>query len=254
MKKFIAGVVVAVAALAGPALAADIPVRAPAKAPAMVVPAAYNWSGFYTATTLGGGWQHINGVDAAGLTSNSEGTRWWMGSHIGYQWQWSNWVLGVEGGFIEPFGHRFDSSTGGTAGCTTAGAAFQCNSRINYIWTAGGRVGYAFGNWMVFGQGGWASGRFEETITSGGVVFSGSKESHSGWYAGGGVEWYVTRLWYSDLILGIEYRHFEFDSKSHVDIAGPAFNKTFNGDVDMVLGKATFKWVGMGPLTMFMSR
>jgi hypothetical protein len=103
---------------------------------------------------------------------------------------------------------------------------------------------------MIYAQGGYANARIEETVTLGGVVVSGSKASHGGWYAGGGVDWYVTRWGWSDVILGVEYRHFEFDSRTHNDIAGPAFNKTFDADVDMVLAKLTFKWVGMGPLTM----
>ena len=136
MKTLFAGLVGAMAVFAGPALAADIPARMPVKGPpAQVV--AYNWGGFYTATTVGGGWQHIHGVDAAGLIDNTHGSRGWTGSHVGLQGQWGNWVLGVEGGFLAPFGHRFNSSAGGTADCTVVGAGFACNSRINYIWTGG---------------------------------------------------------------------------------------------------------------------
>jgi outer membrane immunogenic protein len=249
MKKLFAGVIGAMAALAGPALAADIPARMPAKAPPAYV-AAYNWGGFYTASSIGGGWQEING-SLAGLVHNTDGTRWWTGSHIGIQGQWGNWVLGAEVGYTTPLNRRFDSSVGGTADCTVVGAGLSCNSRINSIWTVGGKAGYAFGNWMVYGAGGYANGRIEENTTLGGVIVSGSKASHSGWYAGGGIDWYVTRIGWSDLILGVEYRHIELENKTHNDIAGPAFNTTFNADVDLIMAKATFKWIGAGPFTAF---
>jgi outer membrane immunogenic protein len=249
MKKIFAGIIGAAAALAGPAWAADIPARAPARVvPTQVV--AYNWGGFYTASTLGGGWQDING-SLAGLTHNTHGNRWWTGSHIGIQGQWGNWVLGLEGSYTTPLSRSFDTSAGGSADCTVVGAGLSCNSRINSIWTGGGKAGYAFGNWMVYGAGGYANGRIEANTTLGGVIGTASKASHSGWYAGGGIDWYVTRFGWSDLILGVEYRHIELENKTHSDIAGAAFNKTFNADVDMIMAKATFKWVGAGPLSAF---
>ena len=121
-------------------------------------------------------------------------------------------------------GNKFDSSLGGTPDCTVVAAGFACNSRINRLWTGGAKVGYAFGNWMVYGAGGYANGRIEENTTFAGVVGSLSKANHGGWYAGAGFDWYVTRIWYSDLILGLEYRHIELDDKLHNNAVSPAFN------------------------------
>ena len=66
MNRILSGIVfAAVVSFAGAAHAADIPARMPAKAtPNEVV--AYNWGGFYTASTLGGGWQNIDGRTIAG--------------------------------------------------------------------------------------------------------------------------------------------------------------------------------------------
>ena len=244
-------VAAALVSFAGAAHAADIPARMPVKAtPNQVV--AYNWGGFYTASTLGGGWQNIDGHSTVvGSRHNTDGTRAWMGSVVGLQGQWGNWVLGVEGSYTAPLSNKFDSSLGGTADCTFAGAAGACNSRINRIWTGGAKVGYAFGNWMVYGAGGYAGGRIEENTTLNGQVGSLSKANHNGWYAGAGFDWFVTRIWYSDLILGLEYRHIELSDKLHNDLVSPTNNKTFGGDIDMIMAKATFKWVGAGPLTPF---
>ena len=250
MKNLFAGMIGAVAPFVGPALAADVPARIPVKAtPNQVV--AYNWAGFYSATSIGGGWQNIDGRSAAGGIDNTHGSRTWTGSSIGVQGMWGNWVLGVEGSYNTPLTNKFDSSAGGAANCTVVAAGFSCNSRINNIWTVGGKAGYAFGNWMVYGSGGYANGRVEETTTLGGIIGTGSKASQSGWYGGAGVDWFVTRIWSSDLILGVEYKHIELDDKLHGNIAGPAFNKTFSADVDTVMAKATFKWVGAGPFSAF---
>src|SRR4029079_17442909 len=186
MKSIVVSAAIAAAVFATPVLAADIPARMPAKV-ASIPFAAYDWSGIYTATTIGVGWDDINGSTAGGATAHTTGTRGWMGSHIGYQHMWGNWVLGIEGSYSTPFTSKNDSTAGGTADCTAVGAGFACNSRINDIWTVGGKAGYAFGNWMVYGAGGYANGRIEETTSLGGIVGSGRKAHHGGWDGGAGV-------------------------------------------------------------------
>jgi outer membrane immunogenic protein len=52
MKKSVLGLVAMGALIAGPAMAADMPVKAP---PAPVAPA-YSWTGFYIGGEVGGGW------------------------------------------------------------------------------------------------------------------------------------------------------------------------------------------------------
>ena len=75
--------------IAAPAAAADI--RAPvykAQPPPMV--GMYDWSGFYVGINGGGGQDHFSssGLNATGRT---------VGGQIGYRWQASNWVFGLEG-------------------------------------------------------------------------------------------------------------------------------------------------------------
>ena len=249
MKSTFVATLGAAAVLSVPAFAADLPARLPAKAQPIPI-APYDWSGIYTSSAIGGGWQHINGSGAGGV-ADTHGSDGWLGSSIGYQRQFGAWVLGVEGGYFTPINTRWHHSAGGTGDCTVVGAGFSCDSRINDIWNVGGRLGYALGNWMFYGEGGYANGRIEETTSLGGVVGSGSKANHNGWYAGAGVDYYVTRIMFSDLIIGVEYRHVGLDNETHADFPTPAFNRTFNGDVDMVLAKATFKWVGAGPFSAF---
>jgi outer membrane immunogenic protein len=91
--------------LAAPASAADLAARPYTKAPAPMIAAAYDWSGFYIGLNGGGAsthqcWTIINNNGNA-VTPNSEGchngTGGLAGGQIGYRWQAANWVFGVEG-------------------------------------------------------------------------------------------------------------------------------------------------------------
>src|ERR1700734_1915511 len=84
---------------AAPAVAADLPARAPAtytKAPA-IVQAAYDWSGFYIGINGGGATGNVDwnadGFGDEGSHHPSGGT---VGGQIGYRWQMSSWVFGLE--------------------------------------------------------------------------------------------------------------------------------------------------------------
>src|SRR5436190_1712899 len=114
----------ALAASASSALAADLPARMPVKAPLMV-PVAYNWTGFYIGGNVGYSWGRdpvdlaatsstrnrvfrafglpaetlVSDITTAGApvsassTANLDG--WLGGGQIGYNWQVSTWVVGL---------------------------------------------------------------------------------------------------------------------------------------------------------------
>src|ERR1700723_3660626 len=70
------------------ATAADIPQTAPyTRAPVEVLPASYNWSGFYVGAMGGAGWSDSQGVDFKGG---------FAGGTLGGNAQFSNFVLGGE--------------------------------------------------------------------------------------------------------------------------------------------------------------
>ena len=102
MKKFLLGTV-ALIAFAAPAAAADLAAR-PYKAPPAPIAVIYDWSGFYIGANGGWGqsrncWDFVNdgvfvlGTFAEGCNSRSGGL---AGGQIGYRWQASQWVFGVE--------------------------------------------------------------------------------------------------------------------------------------------------------------
>jgi outer membrane immunogenic protein len=98
MKKLLAGCLVAGALLAAQSAgAADLSVaplyKAPPAPPSLLTPA-YNWTGLYFGVNGGGGWGrswwsgNATGVNVSGGL---------IGGTVGYNWQTSNVVLGVEG-------------------------------------------------------------------------------------------------------------------------------------------------------------
>jgi outer membrane immunogenic protein len=200
---------------AAPALAADLPVKAPLVAP---VPVATNWTGFYFGGSVGGLWDRIDGsfVNPPPATWSVSHTVLTAGALAGAQYQFSNnIVLGVEGNFIEVF-----RNGGGTDGCHPPASCFAgtaLTGRIaNDLWTAGGRLGYSLGNWMPYLNGGWASAKVDMLLTTppGGVVAESTRTRHNGAYIGAGVDW---KVWQS-FVLGIEYRHYSFAGVSATPI------------------------------------
>ena len=96
MKKFLL-TGVALAALGGSALAADLPARRgmPVKAPEPVS-YGYNWSGFYIGAHGGGGWGEKCFADT-GLSDGCHDTDGWLGGgQVGFNVQSGQFVFGVE--------------------------------------------------------------------------------------------------------------------------------------------------------------
>ena len=93
-----------VVALSGAARAADLPAKIYTKAPPIAAPV-YNWAGFYIGLNGGG----ASSRNCWNLTNSSGGTPPYplgescqdasgalVGGQIGYRWQMTNWVFGLE--------------------------------------------------------------------------------------------------------------------------------------------------------------
>ena len=102
MKRFWLGAIGLVAlGLAAPAVAADLPAQAYTKTPVMI-PVVYDWTGWYSG--INGGWGTENrcfdSTTAAGAFIASDGCHGTSGGvaggQIGYRWQSTNWVFGLE--------------------------------------------------------------------------------------------------------------------------------------------------------------
>jgi outer membrane immunogenic protein len=247
MKGMLLAGIALVALAAGPALAADMPVKAPILAPP---PAAYNWTGFFTGASLGSQSWDISGIYQLPPVDphHSEATRGVFGGHIGAQYQVNSWVLGVEAAYNSPFSHSFSSTVSPSGDCLGISGTVnrQCSSRIDNSWTAGARLGYAFDRGMIYGTGGYAAGRVDTrtNVATTGAPLTSTSVNQSGWFAGAGAEYFVTKFLWSDLILGAEYQHIDLGSARHVDqfLGAPVDTRNVKATEDVARARMIFKW------------
>jgi outer membrane immunogenic protein len=245
MKKLFLGVAASTTLIVVPALAADMPVKAPT--PAAVV--AYNWTGLYVGANIGWvseneSWTYTNPVPNSPPTNslhNINASDGIFGGHIGAQYQFNQFVIGAEAAISHPMQGTWGTS--GTQCVSTIGS--QCQARANTLLTAGGRLGWAWNRWLLFASGGWAQLDIEtQELTAPPIVFDHTEHRHNGSYIGGGVEY----AWTDHLILGIEYQHVEVDSAFHLSSADltpspPGVNgRNVSGSEDIVRGRISFKW------------
>jgi outer membrane immunogenic protein len=226
MTKLIAGTIAVVAIVAsGPALAADLPAR-PYMAPPVVAPSAYNWTGFYIGAHLGGAWasRDFNQTTAIVEAGNIKSSGVVGGGQIGYNWQFTNWLFGIE---ADISGADLSGSTTTTPGGASAPAVVGWTDKIDMFGTVRGRLGYVADNWLFYGTGGfaWADNKFTRTqLAAGplsppaGLVLSNS-QTPVGWVAGVGAEWGFARNWTAR----VEYLHLDVEGAtwSFVSPIGP---------------------------------
>ena len=129
---------------AAPAVAADLPARAPAtytKAPA-IVQAAYDWSGFYIGINGGGGWARTplneSSTEGPGVVLNLSGidmNGFVVGGHFGYNWQYYSRVVAgfeVDADFADIKGSTSGSVSGvvpGLGGLSTFSATLALQTQ-----------------------------------------------------------------------------------------------------------------------------
>ena len=132
-------------------------------------------------------------------------------------------------------------------------------SKLDWIATATGRVGYAWNNVLGYVKGGWAYASYSDYVQDnfGFVDASGKK---SGWTLGGGVEFALSPNW----IFGVEYNYYDFGSinvnQPSVNFSGgtpgisaaaaagsvPGTDHNLDLTVQTVLGRLTYKFDGYG--------
>jgi outer membrane immunogenic protein len=220
-KSLLAAVAISMPGLMGSALAADLDVKTPWKAP----PApAFSWSSCYFGLHAGGAFASKDitdpvqlaqdGVLGAGTTTGLATTRLSpngavIGGQLGCDYQFApNWVAGIEG-----------SASGSTLkGSTTVGlpAGFPgdqalVTSRTDFLPSVTGRLGYAIDRTLLYGKAGvaWASSKYMVvgSVEGTGFGFEGF-DTRTGWTAGAGVEWAFSRNW----SVNLEYDYYSFGS------------------------------------------
>jgi outer membrane immunogenic protein len=268
MKKILLGTVGLAAMLASPAMAADM--RLPPPPPPVVY---YDWSGAYVGGNVGGIWSTVDQTFPSPLgfgpgpgsqnnfsTSPNEGI---FGFHAGAQWQWGAWVLGVEAALSGCF-----QECQAFSGIVTNPANTFFEHKITNLFTVGPRLGYAWDRLMIFGTGGWASANLKSSACSTAVAlnannapgpcdgpgsrFNGASRSNDGWYVGGGFDYMVHKGPLVDVILGVEYQHFDVGSSKNAFCFNPGCGTATAWDFDLaskgdiVRARFTIKSQGFG--------
>lgn len=243
MKKILLGLV-GLAAMIAPASAADLAARPYAKAPAMI-PAVYDWSGFYIGANGGWGSSHkCWDAQVLGVFIGSEGchdaTGGTAGGQIGYRWQTGIWVFGLEGqGNWADFKGRNVSLLGG--------GAFTNESKIGAFGLFTGQVGFAWNNVLLYVRGGGAvtDDRFRVYSTPTGVLAATTTDdTRWGGVVGAGVEFGFSPNWSA----GVAYDHMFMDSRTYdfrTVPGGVAFGTDrIKQDVDVVTVRVNYRWGG----------
>jgi outer membrane immunogenic protein len=223
---------------AAPAVAADLPARAPAtytKAPA-IVQAAYDWSGFYIGINGGGAtgkvdWTNDGGLGDEGSHNPSGGT---VGGQIGYRWQLNSWVFGLEAqGNWADFNGSNASNLSPIFGPTTN----QTKTDAFGLFT--GQIGYAYDRALFYVNGGAAVVDNKYTSITTGPLGGIDTIHNSRWGAavGAGFEYAVAPGW----SLGFQYDHLFMGTK---DINDGFITDNIKQDIDVFTARVNYKFGG----------
>jgi outer membrane immunogenic protein len=242
----------AAAVAATGARAADLPMRV--KAPYYQAPTIYSWTGFYAGANVGyrfDGDDNVNteGQAAPNIANIAGGARpgfvplnrdgFVGGAQIGYNYQIGQFVAGVEADIDYLDSH--DSNTVVTSQLNTGlPLANTFSSRLEYLGTVRGRVGYAYDRVLFYATGGFAYGQSDHSVnmlgaaSAGDLQFSGrNSQLKTGYAVGAGVEYAVTTNW---TVRG-EYLFYDLGSDT-VDVAvipgsggaGTGYNSHYKDD------------------------
>jgi outer membrane immunogenic protein len=233
---------------AAPASAADLAARPYTKAPPPMVPAIYDWSGFYIGLNGGGGWSHkcwdnTNTLGFPTIPVISEGchnaTGGIVGGQIGYRWQAASWVFGVEAQ-----GDWADLKGSNTSLLFGPGVTNQ--TKIDAMGLFTGQVGYAWNNvlWYVKGGAAVVDDRYRGLVTGTGFAFDQANSTRWGGTVGTGLEFSFAPNW----SVAVEYDHLflENHSTTLTAVGTGVFSRIDNihQDVDMVTARVNYRWGG----------
>jgi outer membrane immunogenic protein len=215
MRKFVVAATFFATSVVG-AAAADLTVKAPIAAPAVV----NDWTGFYIGINGGGDWGRANtGLQISSLTgffspgdagtaiqnagsnriNNSGGV---AGGQIGYLIENGHVIMGLEASFDLMRANGSVSNNVGP-GVFPAGFGFVINENVGANWLAlfTGRVGLDMGNWYPYLTAGVAvaslrySSTYLDNIPSAFASSFATTETTFGGAFGGGAEWKLDNHW-----------------------------------------------------------
>jgi outer membrane immunogenic protein len=257
MKKIVSAVLaLAGLSLATSASAADLAARPYTKAPAPMVAAVYDWSGFYIGINGGGGWSHkcwdtttpvvlpgfliATVIVPPGPECCHDASGGVVGGQLGYRWQSGAWVFGLEGQ------GDWADIRGSNASIYAPFAGSSNRTKIDAIGVVTGQVGYAWNNVLFYVKGGamGVSDKYEGYVTATNVVFDRASETRYGGAVGAGIDFGIT----PNVIVGVDYVHGFLGSRdiTFTSVATGAISRIdrIRQDVDMATVRLSYKFGG----------
>jgi outer membrane immunogenic protein len=233
--------------LAGPAIAADLPM----KSEVPYVAPRFSWTSCYVGGHLGGGFARKDITDPVQLvqdsflgtgstigttTASTSPTGVVIGGQIGCDYEFaSSVVFGIEG-----------SASGSTMkGSTFVGLPLGnpdiglVQANTDFLASVTGRVGYAFDNVLLYAKGGaaLAGDKYNVSGTFTGLPYNfQGLDNRYGWIVGGGVDWAFARHW----SVNVEYDYYSFGH------GGILMSDSINGFTGVVDVKQTVQVVKVG--------
>jgi outer membrane immunogenic protein len=244
MKKSLLGMTVIAGLVAGGAAqAADMPIKAPARAPDCCVYA--NFGGWYIGFHGGGGVASDFGAtlwdDGDEPLTARKRTFGLVGLHGGYNWQMGQAVVGIEGDYSWVNARN-------TITEVEAPNADVASAKLQSLASVRGRAGAVFGNLFVYGTAGWgwARTKFHFNDSDEPPALSISRTT-SGVVGGVGVEWYLTKFGPGSLLLRSEWLHYAFGGQPVDHGIGGVLSDSFvttkpPSSVDVVRAGLTWKF------------
>jgi outer membrane immunogenic protein len=244
--------ILALALLSAPgvAFAADLPVRYQPALKAPPLPQAFSWTGFYVGLNVGGAFDNSDridvsasvaglGSDAYSLRNKSSGVT--AGGQAGYNYEFalgnmSGIVIGLE---ADAAYTDLSSNLPIDSGVLIPGSTVNLSSRLDYLGTIRGRLGYAYDRFLVYGTGGFAYGTVEHSATLqapglGTLANANLKSTETGFTYGGGFEYalpvdtFIHMSSTSALTVRVEYLRYELDDNNiNVGLPGVAASIKF---------------------------
>ena len=208
----------------GSALAADMAVKAPPPAP---LPPPFSWTGFYIGGEVGGVWANGSLHDSLrGFNVSTDHSGAIGGAVVGYNYQVTNLVFGVEANFD----WTSLNATGSGVFVPTVGT-LQGSANTKWVTTIAGRFGLAFNQVLFYGKvgGGWVGNTATITNLNTGASISASN-TRDGWLGGVGLEWAFTPNWSTK----IEYDYLGLNSWTFSGPIIPADTWTVNRNIQML--------------------
>jgi outer membrane immunogenic protein len=213
--------------MSGTAIAADLPVRAPA----MAAPVPYSWTGCYIGAAGGGAWgnsKHVSGDPGTfglDITNRYSMTGGIVGVEYGCNWQTGRFVLGSESDF------SFTNLRGSAHNIPPFNTDAISHTKERWLSTTRVRAGFLpTDQWLLYVTGGVATARVEAFIDATAVGGGTASESRTrwGWTAGAGAEYALGGAWTAKL----DYLYVRLNDRTYLNLPPPGFTIRGNVPVD----------------------